>query len=268
MNLSDSIESRGEFWLPEEPENRFPGTLHISKSGVSKLEMKGGFGDPLEAILNIIKGNIQPTDYIMGEIEEGGPVTLKKCWCLHRNHDCTSGLSESNFLAESAFIGIHCDKMAYFAYSAFSFTVDLFNDIMSFDIPDGEEDLELQRLLARTPPLAEEEIPISLPNGDGMKFTLRTNLRDSSSQSTRLASIRTTEVLLSPKEAQPTSYFLSLSNKICNFLSLAVDQTVEAASHTGYLDPETEGNNKGQLPFEIFHQAVPSRRERTKEKPF
>ena len=263
MRIPEAIDTRGEFWLPNEQENRFPGSLHISKSSEVTLEMKGAFGDPLAALGDILKGDIQLQDWIVGEVEDGGPVTLERCYCINHSQNYSSGQSESLFLAETAFMGVRRDRKKRLTFSTIDFSVDLFDDVVSFNSVTDE----LASELAREPlDLPGEEFSMSLPHGVGLKLELGTDLRQVATSNTKYTTVATAHLYLTPKEPQTIAYFLALIHKICNFLSLAVDQTVWANSITGYLEVEPETGANGQAPIKIFHQTAPHREEKPRKK--
>ena len=249
--------------MPNEPENRFPGTLYISKSSEVTLEMNGAFGDPLAALGDILKGDIQPQDWIVGEVEDGGPVTLARCFCINRSQNYSSGQSESLFLAETAFMGVRRDRKKRLTFSTIDFSVDLFDDVVSFNSVTDE----LASELAREPlDLPGEEFSMSLPHGVALTLELGTDLRQVSTSNTKYTTVATAHLYLTPKEPQTIAYFLALIQTICNFLSLAIDQTVWANSITGYLESEPETGANGQAPIKIFHQTDPHREEKRRKK--
>lgn len=60
--MSEAIEEPGYFWLPDNPGSRLPGTLRISETGKSSLEIIGSFSDPLD--VNALK-NPEPLKRVL-----------------------------------------------------------------------------------------------------------------------------------------------------------------------------------------------------------
>lgn len=75
MRIHAPIEKIGYFWLPENPEQRLPGTLKVSEKGETTLEVIGIFGS--DAFTSIS----QPSSLgrILGEIEDDDLITLEEC---------------------------------------------------------------------------------------------------------------------------------------------------------------------------------------------
>ena len=56
MQLPESIETHGYFWLAERPDNRLTGVLRISDQGEASLEMFGAFESPHNRPLGQLTG--------------------------------------------------------------------------------------------------------------------------------------------------------------------------------------------------------------------
>ena len=63
MQLPESIETYGYFWLPGKPDNRLTGVLRISDRGDASLEMFGTFNSPRARPLQ----KLTERDYIFWE---------------------------------------------------------------------------------------------------------------------------------------------------------------------------------------------------------
>ena len=109
MRLNKEIEAHGTFWLPNDPEDKVSGTLHVSRSGEVKLSLIGFLGDPVDMInrrLNRQIGFIKKEwDMIHGTVTEHGRVTIYQCW--DTGGISFGGINTSTVHANYAFLGWH-----------------------------------------------------------------------------------------------------------------------------------------------------------------
>ena len=101
------------------------------------------------------------------------------------------------------------------------------------------------------------DIPLPLPSGDQLKFTFSLAFPNVAMLSTEAAVQQTAFVSVKSEQPQPIRYFSSLAFKLCNFLSLGLDEDVCIQSMTGYLDYETEGGEQRRRPISVYGQFPP-----------
>ena len=117
MRLAESIEKNGYFWLPNEEENAFSGTLKVSKKGQVTLELMVPVEFPKATVQTpwafSSDDNIS-FDKIIGKVEGDDFVTLCQCECLTPFSGlsilqaATSGgvsLKISKFISQYAIVG-------------------------------------------------------------------------------------------------------------------------------------------------------------------
>ena len=75
MQLPESIETYGYFWLAEKPDNRLAGVLRISDRGDASLEMFGTFDSPGDIRNQQLTGEKL---HVLGVTDKAGPVTLEE----------------------------------------------------------------------------------------------------------------------------------------------------------------------------------------------
>ena len=83
MQLPESIETYGYFWLAEKPENRLTGILRISERGEPSLEIFGAFDSPGNGPPKRLTGEGL---HILGVTDKAGHVTLVDCIVAQQTH--------------------------------------------------------------------------------------------------------------------------------------------------------------------------------------
>ena len=261
MRLAQPLEKSGFFWLPEEPDNRLPGTLRISESGAPTLEVIGLFEDPFAAWQRDAgtNGIRQPDfDRILGRVEEYGLVALDQCLYTATKF-VPGGVSKSTLLAHFAFLGVNYEKRKEVTFSEFRFSVEGLDKWLSIYGIDFKSDLkEKGATIVFSPP---EKISLSLHDGIDMEFNFDwtlpppINLGVTEARVTQKAFIS-----LRSSDARPLEYLSSLALKICNFLCFAIDQTVSMDSITGYsreLTGENGQTEQRKFPIKIYYESAP-----------
>ena len=112
MQLLESIETHGYFWLAEKPDNRLTGALRISEKGDASLEMFGAFESPHNRPLGKLTGERL---HILGVTDKAGPVTLIDCIVVQQQSVVNVELlSKSNLHIGCVFWGAHFDTEEIF----------------------------------------------------------------------------------------------------------------------------------------------------------
>ena len=142
MRVSEPIEARGYFWLPNDPDNKLPGNLSISEKGEVRVEMIGLFSELLAAFNDRLSGFVSEFDRVLGQVEDGGKVTLERCFYQPRRLSLSGGLSGSELIAEMAFIGAHFDNQEDMMVSEFRFSIEGLQDWLLISGIEMEQDLE------------------------------------------------------------------------------------------------------------------------------
>ena len=263
MRLSNPIETSGYFWLPTDSEDRLPGTLQISGSGKVTLELIGTFGDWRLAFQDT-KMQIHPLpsgerpnqERIVGIVEKGGTVTLDACIPTGNSIQLPSGLSKSTYHAKFAFIGGNHDAGKKLMFSEVSLFVEGLNEWLSVSWFREEQNRETKsgRIEYQLP----EDIAFKLPNGVELSIKHLLSPPSFGVPSTKVCVAQTSYFGVKLECPQPIGYFLPLVVRLCNFLSLAIDQPVSISSISGYLDQKSETARMPQSPTEIYYQASPN----------
>ena len=75
MRISEPIETRWIFWLPDDPDNKVPATFRFLKKGRLGLKL-WVYSTNCWAQSKTV---LVEFDRVLGEVEDGGKVTLEKC---------------------------------------------------------------------------------------------------------------------------------------------------------------------------------------------
>ena len=254
MKLSNPIEESGFFWIPEDPERKFPGILKISESGETTLEItslskiqvalsypktgKRLFGDPFSATST-------PFERIVGRSKRGY-VTLEGCRVIGRSTRLSRAVIASILIsARRAFIGVDYGKGSSITFSTFRFSVEGLDEWLSITGSQPEHVFEGDNLTINFSP--PEKIKICLPE---QEMALEFDFNLSIHAGFNIAETKITQkahISLKSSELRPLDDFLTVAYRITHFLCFVIGKTVSITSATGY------SNEKGyEIPIEIF----------------
>lgn len=228
MKISEPIETRGYFWLPEDPDNKVPGNLSISEKGEIRVEVMGLFSEFLAAVKDRFSGFVREFDRVLGVVEDGGKVTLEKCLYQPSRLSLSGGLSGSTILAHLAFIGAHFDSQEELEFSEFTLAVDGLEEWLF--ISGIEMDQDLDNRCGSISYGLPDEISLRLNDGLNLKFVFSLEFPQISSPVTRAGVSQATYMQLEANEPLHIESALSVARKLSNFLSLAIDQSVSFRS--------------------------------------
>ena len=262
MRLSEPIETTGVFWLPGQPGTRLSGVLKISESSEITVELAGMFDNPLVtprtfgvAVTPSREEAASDPRRIVGVLQKGGLVTLDRCLWQNTNSSFPSGLSTSTVYAELAFVGVEYDEDEEALFSEFSFSVEGLDTWLSISGIETELDTASGRGLIRYH--VPDDIPLHLPCDAELTFRFGLTFPSVSVLRTEATVQQTALALVKLREPRPIEYFSSLAFKLCNFLTLALDQAVSIQSMTGYLDQETAEEESRRIPVRVYGQFAP-----------
>ena len=265
MRLAEPIETTGMFWLPEEPETRLPGVLRISEASEITVELAGVIGNPpsvfsnVGAVATLRSGDgDSDLDRIVGTVKKGGRVTLDRCFREGGNLVLPSGLFRSTFYASVAFIGLEYGKNEQVSFSEFSFSVDgldawlSISGIGELEFEEGAEN-KSGSIRFHKP----DDIPVTLSSGDQLEFTFGLSFPKVVIPVTERAIKQTSFVRVRSERPESVEYFSSIAVRLCNFLSLALDEDVGLQSMTGYLDLARNDYKESAHPVRVYGQFPP-----------
>lgn len=209
MKIEKPFKVSGYFWLPSDEENRLYGTLKVEDGGKIELEILGSFP----------RNNIK-MDRIVGKIEGGEYVTLEKCFALTLNINVKiEWMVKNKIHVSTLYKYIAYEENEKILFNSFSFSVDGLN-----------EWLNIRKIKTDSLPnhhiIRHEEIENIKYNLDGnikLKFQISITTHMAHYESSMRQSSR---IKLVSNEKKSLEYFTKLANKIVNFLSFAIDESI------------------------------------------
>ncbi|MCY4288106.1 MAG: hypothetical protein OXC63_05900 [Aestuariivita sp.] len=236
MLISEPIEEAGFFWLPDDPNNRFPGFLRISKSGAITIEinslskistLKRSLGDPY------IGGGFIQFKRIAGVIKNR-MVTLDGCSETRASTPITGGISTSTFDVHQAFIGVAYDEDEDVTFLRLQFALFGFDEwlgICGIEVTNEEKSFNVNFSL----PTAKN---FCIRDDLRMEFTFEATVPYMFSGYEATISQRAF-VCLTPQTEAPLSELLPVALAIRNLLSLMNSKPASIESVRGYFDNRT-----------------------------
>ena len=236
MRLSKPIETSGVFWLPDAPEDKLPGSLRISTSGATTLEVAGIFGNPQATfhamgVTDKPLSEEEPPDLrrIVGRVEHGGLVTLDVCATKSVNFGSNA---KSIILALYAFFGVSYDKEEKIAFSEVKFSASGLDEWLSISGITFEQHSRTSGSIHFRIP---DEISLNLPGDIQLEFNFDLTVPGGPVLILETGVKQKAYAKLTLKESKSIEDILPIIRKLCNFLSFAIDQTVPIDSITGYV---------------------------------
>jgi hypothetical protein len=251
VRLSEKIENIGYFWLPENTEQKLPGTLRLSESGKAFLEVVGHFGEQIDAI------NGSPNlGRIVGILEKGELVTLDGCSYSNRNISF-GGVSKCTIRANLALIGANFEKDHPLAFSKVSFSLEGLDEWL--EISGIKVTLNLEETSAVIKYEPPQELSLSLPDDIRLSFEFGWTVPSLGN----LKEAKVTQkayVSLESNEIRPLHFFKSLIFKITNFFCFAINEIVGLESVTGFypeLKIEIPDGKSYEVPIKMYYESLP-----------
>ena len=262
MRLIDAIETTGSFWLTEDPDARLPGILRISESGEITVELTGVVGNPLVTPRSFgasVKSRGEDEDpdpgRIVGVLQKGERITLEGCFWQKANSSFPSNLATSIVHADIAFVGAEYENKEEPLFAEIILSVQGLDAWLAISAIEVEHDLENKEGFIRY--CVPEDISLTLPHDIELAFRVGLTFPGFSLPRTEAGVRQTALVVVKLQEPRPVQYFLSLAIKLCNFLTLALDETVSIQSMTGYLEREKSSEQKRRASVKIYGQFAP-----------
>ena len=228
MKISKPIDTRGFFWLPDDPNNKLPGNLSVSESGAIRVEMMGLFNESLHNAKSMLNGFAREYDRVICEVESGGKVTLENCLYQASRVSLSGGLSSSTLLAELAFVGAHFYSKEDMRFSEFTFSVDGLEEwlLVSGISMDPDDDNKAGSISYALP----DEIVLRLHDGLKLKVVFSLEFPLVSMPVTEMGVSQFSFLELEASVPMQIDSALRLARQICNFLSLATENSVTLRS--------------------------------------
>ena len=228
MQILESIEAYGYFWLAAEPDNKLSGILRISEKGDASLEIFGALDSP-DSESN--RRRVGQRLRILGVTDKVGVVTLVDCFVLQQNTVRNIGgqLSRSSLQVGSVFCGAHFEAEEI-CFSGVTFSVEGLDEWFWFHhrpfdstgVPTGTMSITYTQ---------PEPITFAIPDDFIIGFHMGAGMNSGMFQETI-----TTKMSITMESSGPRTFdeFMQVLRKVKNFLCLAFDRTVSFTSITGF----------------------------------
>ncbi|WP_350616958.1 HEPN domain-containing protein [Pseudomonas sp. HY7a-MNA-CIBAN-0227] len=215
MRIEEEIKRQGEFWLPESPEEKFPGVLTISDGGEIELEITTN-KTPLIDEDKIEVGRI------VGVLEKEGAVTLEKAFFRQRSISFGAPIT-STLRINKAFLGVMRNNDDEILFSDFSFHLDQLDDWLSITGIKTKYSEDYRSATISYEPL--EKITATLESGECIHVDFRYTLP--SRQSITEAKItHSAYFTIHSEKPEPIEHFIGIAYKIANLLCFATARTI------------------------------------------
>ena len=213
MQIPESIEAYGYFWLESEPDDKLSGILRISEKGDASLEIFGALDSP-DSESN--RRRIGQRLRILGVTDKVGVVTLVGCFVLQQNTVSNIGgqLSRSSLHVGSVFCGAHLGPEEI-CFSCVTFSVEGLDEWFWFHhhpfagagVPTGSMSITYTQPEPITFPIPDDFI-IDFHMGSGMKSGM-------------FQKTITTKMSITIESSRPRSFaeFMQVLRKVKNFLA-------------------------------------------------
>lgn len=238
--------------MPSSPKNKLPGTLRISESGETTLEIIGVFGDTLAAINN----DNHDLNRVIGLIEDGKLVTLDRCFYQNKSISF-GGISKSTIRVDFVFVGVGYDEREEIKFFRFDFSVEGLDEWLGISGIKVEHSNDYKSTsIHYTPP---EKIMLQLPNGMALEFIFGWTLPGFPIV-TEAKITQKAYVSLTSKMALSIGDYLDVVFKINNFLCFAIDETVSLDSITCYsheITQEISNGEKREIAISVYYESYP-----------
>ena len=226
MQLPESIETYGYFWLAEKPDNRLTGVLRISEKGEPSLETFGAFDSPFNGPPKRLTGERL---HILGVTDKAGPVTLVDCLVTQQTDVVNVELlSKSNLHVDCVFWGAHFDTEEI-GFSGMTFSVEGLDEWFAFHHRPFSHDMDPTGGMSFTYS-QPEPTTFQLPDNLSIGFHMGAGTNSGMFQETV-----TTKMSISIESSKMRSFseFMQVLRKVKNFICLAFDRSVSFTSITG-----------------------------------
>ena len=259
MRLSNPIDKPGFFWLPNRPEQHYPGTLHVSESGEITLRIvhRPTAVDPQHLHGNSPLGEEPPR--ILG-IVDNNPITLAKCVAtddpFYFLRVIEGYVSESKFRVGAAFVGASFVADETVAFSRLEFSLENLNEwfsISGFQPRTNSGSEKADWSLHYTQP---DSISMTLPDGVRLQFAFSPSFSLPDYKVSQLSSMISQRmyVSLASDELLPVDRFLIILHRVHTFLCVMMSKIVAIEWVKGYSRNKLDKWNR-EVETDIFYHS-------------
>jgi hypothetical protein len=243
--MIEGFEYKGQWWLPNKPEESVSGTLRYSHNDGAVLELIGSFEDSEEM------HKMPKPVVIVGNSSNGKDISLHGCFLIQARTSYP-GFSTSSYFASTVFVGVHFPKTEDVRFRSMNVRFSHFDewaDLSGFKFDHSEEEDVIIRY--KRP----NDIRVDISGDFTITITTRVMLptftrvqKKASVEQQMIARIETVH-------ETPIEGYHSIIQHLQNFLCLAVRGPV----HVLNMEGETEANKMNDMayypPVGIFYRS-------------
>ena len=256
MRIEKEYKKAGYFWLPENSDNKIPGTLTITDGGEIELEVVGTFDESIETAFDSNVHLIR----IIGNVEDDGYVTLERCFYTSKSI-AFGGISRSYLHVSQVLCGVAYDKDEEVTFNTLSFSIECMDEWIGISGIEVTTEFtpyieHISATIKYTPPAS---ISYLLNNGMQLEICFAYTLPSFSNVTEAKITQRTYFKLISD-ELCSLHDFTSIAYKITNLLCFAVDSTVSIKGLTATSNEimQDVGNGKNYaIPIKVYYPSNP-----------
>ncbi len=252
MRIEQEIKKIGYFWLHDNEDKKIPGILTVTDGGDVTLEIFGLFDDSIEAM----QGQEVRLPRIVGIIEKEGYVTLKGNMYLSQTFVLAGAPTTNKIVSQYAFFGVIYEKNEDILFDSLRFSLEGLDEwlhtsgISSTYYPDfGVHEAKC---------IPKNDIVYHLEENYELRFCFYYGITKALAE--KEVSLRqTVNIKLISPDKKPIQDFISLSRKIVNFFSFAMDETISIKNVIVSSDELSETCNEKEIPISIkaFYHSRP-----------
>ncbi|AZE12647.1 hypothetical protein C4K10_4381 [Pseudomonas chlororaphis subsp. aureofaciens] len=245
MRIDEEIRHIGEFWLPETPEDKYPGVLTILDGGEIELEITANK-------LPLIKEDKIEVGRVVGLLEKVGVVTLEKCFFKQRNVSFGAPAT-SKLRVNKAFFGVICDNQEQILFSELNFHLDGLDDWISSTGIKVSYSEDYKSATITYEPM--EQITATLDSGECIAIGFRYTL-PSTSSITEATITHSAYLAIKSKNPEPIEHFIKIAYKITNLLCFATAETLSIRDAEAKLS-EISCDDGKPFSVKLYYQSLP-----------
>ena len=269
MPISDTqpeLEMTGSFWLTGRADDKLFGVLQVSAEHEITLELSGvfgGFRGMLERI-PLVQINPPPEQEpldlrrIVGVLNNARRVTLDGCVPLNESANWGFGPTKSLFHSNLCFVGAAYGEGEQPRFSELSFTMEGLTEWLSIPAVETQYDANNQTgsINYRVP----DDVVVRLNDESELRFTYNLTAPNPFHNRVFEAHVKQDAMaVLISRDPEPLDHFASLAFRLCNFICLAMDQTVRLRSMTGACYEQPDGGPERKREVKIYGALDPGR---------
>jgi hypothetical protein len=220
MRVAEEIRRSGYFWLPGKDEYKAPGILIVSDGAKISLEIIGSFAGPTGSISDLKDEMI--IGRVIGQVEKSGLVTLENCFFTTKRFSF-GGISKSQINVGWALLGVAFDPDEIILFDGLTVSIEGLDEWIGLSGIETHIDQDLKSFTLHYAKPASE----TLIKTDDMTVSFDFGYNIPSGTPAIEAKVRQNAFFkIQTEELKTPKYFINMVNRLRDFLSLAVDQTV------------------------------------------